>query len=78
MNYSLENENNDANIMPGQESNDNKIQITIVSRLSLYSNEEKQINQEISGELTLPEPSNNTVSYEINNKEKEIAKTYTY
>lgn len=83
--YTLENENNgeDENNADAQENNDssitsqdNKIELTIVSRLSVYTNEEKQINQEISGELTLPEPSNNTISYEINNKEKEIAKGY--
>lgn len=76
--YSLENENNGAgeNNDSPITSQDNKIELTIVSRLSLYTNEEKQISKEISGELTLPEPSNNTVSYEINNKEKEIAKGY--
>lgn len=55
---------------------DNKIDLTIVSRLSLYNSEERNIDKEISGELTLPEPSDNVISYEINNKEKEIAKGY--
>lgn len=71
--YSLE---NDATTVPEQKSEDNRIELTIVSRLSLYNNEEKQIDKEISGELILPEPSNNVVSYEISNKEKEIAKGY--
>ena len=35
--------------------NENKIQLTIASRLSLYNNQEKQIDKEINGELTLPE-----------------------
>ncbi len=57
-------------------SQENKIELTIASRLSLYNNEEKQVDKEISGELTLPEPSNNVISYEISNKQKEISKGY--
>ncbi len=55
---------------------ENKIELTIASRLSLYNNEEKQVDKEISGELTLPEPSNNVISYQISNKQKEISKGY--
>ncbi len=86
--YSIEDENNDveetsnspqendATTVTEQKTNENKIELRIASRLSLYSNEEKQIDKEISGELELPQPSNNVVSYEINNKQKEIAKGY--
>ncbi len=70
------NANEDAISKQKSEEKQNKIELTIVSRLSLYNNGEKQIDKEINGELTLPEPSNNVVSYEIINKEKEIAKGY--
>lgn len=55
---------------------EDKIQLTMASRLSLYNNEEKQIDKEVSGELNLPEASDGVVSYAINNKENEIAKGY--
>ena len=64
---------------PEDEDNEediNKIQLTVHSKLSLYNNEEKQIEKEISGELRLPEESESVVSYEINNLASEIAKGY--
>ena len=55
---------------------DNKIQLTVNSTLSLYNNEEKAILKEISEELILPEASESTLSYAINNTTSEIAKGY--
>lgn len=58
------------------EETDNKIYLEINSKLSLYNNEEKEIEKQVSGELKLPEASKSVVSYEISNETKEIAKGY--
>lgn len=67
-------DNNAKVVMDNPE--ESKIQLTAESKLSLYNNEEKTIQTEISGELQLPEASQSTVSYSVNNMASEIAKGY--
>lgn len=58
------------------QSNPEKIELGIESKLSLYNNEEKNIEKKVNQELELPEILNNVVSFELKNEMSEIAKGY--
>ncbi len=71
-----ETEENQESDVDTTEEDMNKIQLSIKSELSLYNNEEKKVQNEINGELKLPEATQSVVSYEIQSIENEIAKGY--